>query len=335
MAFLASVFLNLGVFDMNVSQVSIPRLILLATTVGLLFPQPGFSIQFRPPGDVAPTNSLGGGVRGKVQFSVSGDAAPNRSVGGGVRGRVQFTAPGEAAPSSSVGGGTRGKVKFTLPGQSAPQSSASGGVRGSSNIASFIDEMSVDEMPADSLLSLNSSVANSLPLALLPQTGVVGRTVSSHPTFFAYLPPSPVREVFFSIQDTQGNSIYHATLPVSGDKGILAITLPAEAPALEVDENYVWFLAAIEANDILRPDSVGTIGWVKRVSEDSVSGVENATSNLDRATAYAAAGIWYDTLSLLAPQDTAIKDAALSQEWTDLLTQVGLENLVGESVTAL
>lgn len=315
---------------MNGSQASIPRLILLAATLGLLFPQPGFSIQFRPPGDVAPSSSLGGGVRGKVQFNLSGDAAPNRSVGGGVRGRVQFTAPGEAAPSTSVGGGTRGKVKFTLPGQSIPQSSGSGGVRGSDNIASF-----VDEMPTDSLLSLNSTIANPLPLALLPQTGVVGRTLSSHPTFFAYLPPSPVREVFFSIQDAQGNSLYHTTLSVSGDGGILAITLPTEAPALEVGESYVWFLAAIETNDILRPDSVGTIGWVKRVSEDSVSGVSNTLSDLDRATIYAAAGIWYDTLSLLAQQDTAVKDGALSQEWADLLTQVGLENLVGQSVTTL
>ena len=312
---------------MDRSLSSIPRFMLLVAALTCVAPQPSVAIQFRPPGDAAPASSLGGGVRGKLQFSTSGNGAPQTSLGGGVRGKVQFAAPSGANPSSSLGGGVRGRVQFTLPAQSSPSQSAGGGVRGS--------QLGFEEATTNTLLSLSTDPDPVTPQALLPDTGVIGRTVSAHPTFFVYLPPSPAREVFFSIQDEQGNPHYHTTLPITGEGGIVAITLPSDAPALAVNQNYAWFLAAIEPNDILRPDSVGTIGWVKRVPLDSVADLAPTASNLDRATAYAAAGIWYDTLSLLANPNPTIDGVTLVSEWNDLLTQVGLGYLVDESITAL
>src|ERR687885_329449 len=175
------------------------------------------SVRFEAPGDGAPKSSIGGGVRGNVQFAAPGDAAPRNSVGGGVRGNVQFAAPGEAAPRSSVGGGVRGNVQFGAPGDAAPRNSVGGGVRG-------------DEPPAMA--------------ALLPSTKN-GRTVSAHPTFFVYLPPTLSKEVFFSVQDEQGNNLYQTRRKISGQGGIISVTLPENAPALETGKNYVWFFAPI------------------------------------------------------------------------------------------
>ena len=252
------------------------------------------SVRFEAPGDGAPKSSIGGGVRGNVQFAVPGDAAPRSSVGGGVRGNVQFAAPGEAAPRSSVGGGVRGNVQFGAPGDAAPRNSVGGGVRG-------------DEPPAMA--------------ALLPSTKN-GRTVSAHPTFFVYLPPTLSKEVFFSVQDEQGNNLYQTRRKISGQGGIISVTLPENAPALETGKNYVWFFAPILPDGILRPDNYVVTGWVKRVEANVGS---DRQSPVEQATAYGKAGIWYDTLKILATaQRSQPNNANLTKEWKELLEQVGL-----------
>lgn len=260
-------------------------------------------VKFAAPGDGAPTNSMGGGTRGATRFSAPGDAAPTNSLGGGTRGEAQFSAPGDAAPQSSVGGGTRGDVNFSAPGDAAPASTVSGGTR-------------TDGLPA-------------AMTALLPTTRY-GRTVAARPTFFVYMPSSSAREVFFSIQDEAGNHLYQTLLRISGTGGIISVTLPENAPELEIGKNYVWFFAPISPGEILRPDTVSVVGWVKRVEATTVAG---ATA-LDRATEYAKSGIWYDTVTVLASaQQTQPGNVTLASEWKDLLKQVGLEAIATQPLT--
>ncbi|NEP57101.1 MAG: DUF928 domain-containing protein [Symploca sp. SIO2G7] len=264
------------------------------------------SIRFKDPGDVPPESSVGGGVRGTVKFSTSaGDAAPESSVGGGVRGNVEFRSPGSDSPVSSVGGGVRGDVSFDPPGDGSPKRTLSGGTR-------------TDELPTMT--------------ALLP-TSQHGRTVVARPTFFVYLPPTSSKEIFFSLQDEQGNHHYQTTLKVSGREGIVSITLPDEAPELEVGKNYMWFFAPIEPNSILRPDNAGVTGWVKRVESLTQDGTISSSEPIKLATEYAKQGIWYDTLNILVTAQLAQPDnTTFFSEWKELLEQVELDAIASQPI---
>jgi len=259
------------------------------------------SVEFKLPKDAAPRTSVGGGTRGNVQFALPGGSTPRTSVGGGTRGDVQFTLPGGSAPRTSVGGGTRGDVQFTLPATSAPRTSVGGGTRG-----------------------------ETIPLtALLPPTQQ-GRTVSSHPTIFAYLPPIGAEEVFFSLQDEAGNSHYSATLKVPPDGGVVSVTLPPKTPDLVIDKNYLWYFAPIEPGGVLRPDNYAVTGWVKRV-KPTFNEQDLAATPVQLATKYAEAGVWYDTLKVLAAaKRSQPHNKTFATEWHDLLKQVGLEKIASE-----
>ena len=263
------------------------------------------SLKFEAPGDIAPPTSLGGGVRGTVQFSVPGEVGPGTSVGGGVRGNVKFASPRNPAPVNSVGGGVRGDVLFDPPKDDSPTNTISGGTR------------------TNELLAMT---------ALLPTTKH-GRTVEARPTFFVYLPPTASSEVFFSLQDEQGNHHYQATLNIAGRGGVVSVTLPDEAPELKVGKNYMWFFAPIEPNGILRPDNPGVTGWVKRVESLTQDGQNSSLSPIELATEYAQQGIWYDTLNILVAAKLAQpNDATLVSEWQELLEQVELDAIATQPI---
>ena len=237
-----------------------------------------------------------------LEFKPPGDSAPPSSVGGGARGNVQFATPGDRAPSNSTGGGSRGDVEFSTPGDRSPSNTASGGTRN-------------DSPPAMT--------------AVIPPTKV-GRTVSARPTFFVYLPPTLSKEAFFSLQDEQGNSHYQTRLSISGQGGIVSVTLPENARALEIGKNYMWVFAPIQPDGILRPDNYVVTGWVKRVEATGNS----ASSPLEQAIALAQAGIWYDTLSVLAAAKRSQPDNAnLVKEWRELLEQVGLNAIATQPLS--
>jgi hypothetical protein len=247
----------------------------------------------------------GGSVRGDREFGLPGDATPNSSFGGGLTGDLSFTPPkDEGQPQETVGAAGRGNVQVVLPaGTATPGSTIGDGVTGE-------------------LATLT---------ALLPSTKH-GLTVSARPTIYAYLPPIGAQTVFFSLQDEEGNFHYHTTLEVAGDGGVLSITLPAEAAALELGKNYLWYLAPIERDGILRPDNYAVTGWVKRV-DAMVNQSELADSPVTLATEYAQAGIWYETLKVLVEAQRSEPDnQTLAEEWHDLLEQVGLEAIASEPI---
>ncbi|AFY84044.1 DUF928 domain-containing protein [Oscillatoria acuminata] len=245
-----------------------------------------------------------------LQFRPPGDPTPATSVGGGTRGNVRFAPPGEAAPASSVGGGTRGNVRFAPPGEAAPLTSVSGGSRGEEG-------------------SLSPGAQGLEAIALLPATQH-GRTISARPTFFVYVPPTATEKVFFSIQDQDGNHHYQTTLEINGGGSIVSFTLPETAPELEIDKDYLWFFVPLDVSGRLQPDSYSVTGWVKRVEALPTEGDLEA---LSLATAYAEAGVWYDTLTTLAvAQINQPDNLTLAEEWRSLLGQVGLEAIASSPV---
>ncbi|WP_052746318.1 DUF928 domain-containing protein [Prochlorothrix hollandica] len=291
-------------------------------------------VQFTAPSSAAPVNSLGGGVRGRVQFAVPAQATPSDSLGGGTRGGVRFTVPAQATPSDSLGGGTRGGVRFTVPAQAAPRASVSGGSRAADRVA---DSLAVTPNSATTIAALDphfETLSRPLePIALVPDRQYLSYTVSPRPTFFVYMPPMATDGVFFSIQAENGEPLYHTLLQVPADGGIVRFTLPDDAPALALNENYAWFFVPIEAGGTLRPDSPGTVAWIKRVESPlTASDLASSVPTLEQVTQLAQAGIWYDTLAALdqglqgEPGTSEPLESDLwASEWDDLLQSVGLE----------
>lgn len=262
-------------------------------------------VQFATPGEAAPKRVVGGGARGQVSFATPGEAAPTRRVGGASRGGVEFAPPGDSSVSNSAGGGVRGEVEFEVPGSNAPTQTASGGIRG--------EELS--EM-----------------IPLMP-TSNYGRTISGRPTFLVYVPPTASKEVFLSVQDASHHHHYQTTFQISGQGGIVELTLPDDAPELEMGKEYVWFLAPIAPDGILRPDNYTVTGWVKRVSAPIESDRLSSLTPIQLAALYAKKGIWYDTLQVLSAAKLAQPDdATLAGEWQDLLAQVGLSAIAREPI---
>jgi hypothetical protein len=289
-------------------------------------------LQFKIPKDAVPKTSVGAGVRGRVQFAVPEQSStPKTSVGAGVRGDVQFALPEQSStPSTTVGAGVRGDVQFALPEQSStPNTTVGAGVRGDVQFA-------LPEQSSTPNTTVGAGVrGKGIPLtALLPSTNH-GRTSSARPTILAYLPPLGVQEVFFSIQDEAGNSHYHSRLKVPVTGGVITVTLPDSAHELELGQNYLWYFAPIESGGILRPDNYAVTGWVTRIEAD-LNQQKLDLSPVKLATEYASAGIWYDTLEVLANAlSSDPNNKVFMSEWYDLLEQVGLEQIASEPIVIL
>lgn len=251
--------------------------------------------------------------------------------------------------SASPSSGTQNRVQFEPPsdGDDAPPGGSSGGGRGGSR---DLDDVAVqegsswefvppgrtesstfeppdDETPPDSVGG-GSRDLEEQPVPLLPQ-GDYGQTLSPRPEFFLYLPATTARQVFFSLHTVDRQTHYEAYLPISGEAGILRVSLPDDAPALEPGQTYQWHIVAF-SGDRLRPDSPSASGWVRRVVPDDALAEQSeaANSDLELAVIYGSHGLWYDTVARLAAlRQTEPHSNALAAEWRDLLSQVGLSDL--------
>ena len=283
------------------------------------------SLQFTAPAEAAPRSTIGGGTRGNVRFAAPGEVAPNNTTGGGTRGNVKFAPPEDPAPVNTTSGGTRGNVRFAAPEEAAPSNTTGSVSRGNVRF-----QTAGEDAPANTT-SGGTRTNEQLPLRALLPTTRYGRTVAARPTFFVYIPPTAAKEVFFSLQDERRNHVYQTVLKISGKGGIVSFTLPQDAPELEIDKNYVWFFAPIQPGGILQPDNNGANGWIRRVESQTA---QNATGTpLERATAYAKDGIWYDTVAILAAAKQAQPgNATLASEWKDLLKEVGLEAIANQPI---
>ncbi len=306
-------------------------------------------IQFQAPGDSTPNNSTGGGIRGNINFQAPGDSTPQNTTGGATRGNVSFQAPGESTPQNTTGGATRGNVSFQAPGESTPQNTTGGATRGDVNFqapgestpqnttggatrgnVSF--QAPGESTPQNTTGAATRSEKISNLVALIPQTKI-GRTIAAHPTFFVYLPPTSATNILFTMQDENKNQFYQTNLQVSGQGGIVKITLPDDAPELALGKNYAWFFTASVPGAIIRPDNHFVSGWVKRVEAPTISNNLSKLNAVEVATLYAKSGIWYDTIAVLnAAKQAQPNNTTLKSEWRDLLAQVGLDAIANQSV---
>lgn len=346
---------------------------IFAVITSCLLPSSAHALTFTPPANnTAPRQSTGGASRGAFKFvPPSNNSAPRQSTGGASRGqffssngapkvatggasRGQFFS-GKGAPRMATGGASRGQF---FSGNGAPKVATGGASRGqffsgngtpkvTTGGASRGEFFSGNGAPTSAAggasrvgtYYLNPSMVSAdgpaAIKALLPQS-YFGTTISERPTILVYVPASSAQEAVFSLKDEAGNTQYQMTLPVSGQAGIMAVTLPADAPALEVSKNYQWFLA-LNVDGQLSPSTPYVDGWVQRIQPSAeLATLLQQTDGLKRAEALGKAGVWYDCVATLSAVRSAQPNSeTFNKQWTDLLSSVGLKDIEKAPMLAL
>lgn len=163
----------------------------------------------------------------------------------------------------------------------------------------------------------------------------MGLTMSDRPTFWFYVPylASSTTPVEFKLTNFDDKEIYKQNLQLKNTPGIISITLPKNAPALELDQNYEWSLGINCDSQI---DNVnGRIKRVKASAEVTKQLQENR--GRDRLLVYAENSFWYETLTgLIELRRQNPQDEGLKEDWENLLksNEIGLENLASEPIVS-
>lgn len=217
------------------------------------------------------------------------------------------------------------------PNRDAPRTTAGGGTRFS---PPEIDRPFVSQ--GTSTYSPGCTRGKTTLIALVPTTrrSRIGLTTEGRPTFFVYLPETPVQSAEFTLEAEDGKTLYKSAIPLLGQKGIVSFQLPADAPSLEVNQWYQWYFSLIcNPNDRLRDLFVQA--WVQRIepSQPLVNALKKASPR-QRPDIYAEARIWQDTLtSLTELRQTQPQDPTVIRDWNSVLKSVGLGQISGEPPT--
>ncbi len=212
----------------------------------------------------------------------------------------------------------RSRLRFKVPGI-RPSLGREGGLSRSSQITASCDGQQI-------------SMTSLLPrtnLASLPKDKIeIESTVAPRPSFFVHVSQTSGQKAEFMLVNEKGDEVYkNSNITLSGSPGIISISLPANAPALEVGKSYYWSLTAICDDDWAKNPAVD--GWVKRIELNSTLANQlNRAAPRDRPALYADASIWTDAVSTLFDLRKANpNDPQLRQDWEDLLKSAGLDTV--------
>lgn len=218
------------------------------------------------------------------------------------------------SPKSSRGGGRR--LFEPPPGQDGPASTRGGGRR-NENVCSQ-DRSKARQQTK----SLNETITPILP----PKNW--GLTASDRPTFLVYVPRTSAKAMEFTLENPTGEA-YQMTVPLPPTPGVVRLSLPKNAPSLEVGKDYAWRVAFACKADVPGPEDPFIESFVRRVApSEAPVATQNQTITLEGVKQLAKAGLWYDASAGLANlKHTSANDPSLQAAWNDLLSDVGMEAL--------
>ncbi|NEO32269.1 MAG: DUF928 domain-containing protein [Symploca sp. SIO3C6] len=165
--------------------------------------------------------------------------------------------------------------------------------------------------------------------ALLPASNQ-GLTVATHPSFLVYLPKTSAPIIHFTLRDENNRGVYQTTVPIVKTGGIVSISLPEDQPPLQLGKTYQWSVALI--CQPTQTDIPFASGKVRRIElNSSLSSQLDNKNLLQQAFSYGQAGIWYESLVILAQlRKTRPDDQTIADNWLQLLNSVGLEEIAAE-----
>lgn len=168
---------------------------------------------------------------------------------------------------------------------------------------------------------------------LLPgQEREVQFTMNARPTLLVYIPSTRAKaiEVTLYVQENRREKgVYQTMSKLPPSPGIMRITLPPEAPALEVGRDYKWSVALACQTRRPAPSDPFTERLIRRIEPGAelVSKLKQ-TTGLGRAALYGEAGFWYEMVAELADlRQAKPEDGAISSNWLNLLQTAGFGEL--------
>jgi hypothetical protein len=140
--------------------------------------------------------------------------------------------------------------------------------------------------------------SGTVPLTALAPKVHPGQTTLARPTVYWYVPePNPMSMQFILEKiDQAGNPTQLWETEMTSQPGLMALTLPPEAPALEVGQDYRW-KAVVLCNPNRPSGAIITSATLQRVA--ALPDLDQALGNgAIQADVYAENGIWYDAFNL-------------------------------------
>ncbi|GAP98752.1 DUF928 domain-containing protein [Leptolyngbya sp. NIES-2104] len=155
----------------------------------------------------------------------------------------------------------------------------------------------------------------------------LGLTTQARPTFWIYLPSGRAKMLEFSVFDRQRKGIYQTQIAIENKSGLVKITLPETAPALNFNQSYNWTVALV-CNSKRRTEDWVIGGWIARQAPTAELQREFnlALTDLDRARLYAQSQFWYDAISLLITSDQS-SSKAFKDLWSSTIQAAGLDTI--------
>jgi hypothetical protein len=279
-----------------------------------------YAVKFTPPiNNRAPRQASGGASRSSIFTPARSNRAPRQASGGASRGNLFTPDKDNRAPRQASSGASRGNLFTPDKDNRAPRQASSG----ASRVGTY--ELNPGNVDTGTPAAL---------IALLPQS-FYGTTVLERPTMMVYIPASNAEAAVFSIKDEAGNMHHKMTIPVAGKTGVIAVKLPADAPALALGKNYQWFLA-LKVDGQLSPGTPYVDGWIQRIQPSvELSTAMQQKDALQLATAFGKNGVWYDCVATLATiQSAQPNNATINKQWGELLSSVSLKDIATTPVMA-
>jgi Domain of Unknown Function (DUF928) len=165
-------------------------------------------------------------------------------------------------------------------------------------------------------------------MALMPTDSVV-LTVAERPTFFIYVPKISAETAEFVLKDENEDDIYKTRVTLPEKPGIISISLPPTAKALETGKTYRWYFDLV-CNSGKRL-FVDRLSIQRTEPNPTLAEALKKAQPRDRPNLYAQNGIWYDTLQTLAALRYASpNDTSLAADWKQLLESSGLKAIADQ-----
>jgi len=185
------------------------------------------------------------------------------------------------------------------------------------------------------------------PFVALAPAKEIGLTTATTPTFLVYVnndrePDQVLAEVV--LKDADHNYLYRNQFRFPNTPGIIRVRLPAPIEVgqsgesfLALNQVYEWNLRIFcDPDDPSYSERAG--GFVKRVVVPKAVSVR-ALQQLDPrnyARRYRQAGIWYESVAILAQQRSAAPtDRGYATAWQQLLQSEGLDMLLDKPIVAV
>ncbi len=223
-------------------------------------------------------------------------------------------------------------LQFTLPppppDRSAPGGRGEGASRGCATGDKSLIALVPSYEPASNEPANNGQASNEQANSV---TQVWGLTTVERPGFWFYVPyeKAVIQDIEFVLQTEGDETLYRSKINIPSQRGLVRVQPDVR---LETGKKYHWFFKVKTICAANQPVVLNYVeGWVQRQIPAGLSDRLTTATPQKRASLYAENGIWYDALDTLAEAHfTNPNDATITQDWTDLLRAIGLENLANQ-----